>query len=81
MNTVVVKLAVFVSVVLGTGVATAQVAPHRGSPEEQRACGLDTRRHCREAMSQGDMAVLACLQQHRSKLTRACEAVLRNHGQ
>jgi hypothetical protein len=32
-------------------------------------------------MDQGDFTVLACLQQNRPKLTKACDLVLRTHGQ
>jgi hypothetical protein len=56
--------------------AQAQTAPYRGT----KACSGDARRHCRAMLDQGDMAVLACLQQQR-KLTRKCRAVLRKHGQ
>jgi hypothetical protein len=81
MRELVMTVTLVMALVSGAEGASAQTAPHGGSPAEQRACSLDTRQHCREAMSQGDMAVLACLQQHRGKLTRGCEAVLRKHGQ
>ena len=32
-------------------------------------------------MDQGDFIVLACLQQNRPNLTKACNQVLMNHGQ
>jgi Cysteine rich repeat len=59
----------------------AQTAPQRGTADEQKACQSDARRHCRAVLEQGDMAVLGCLQQHRKKLTRGCQAVLTRHGQ
>jgi hypothetical protein len=62
-------------------IAQAQTAPRRGTADEQKACNADARRHCRNVLEQGDMAVLACLQQHRTKLTRGCQAVLTRHGQ
>ena len=52
-----------------------------GTPEEQKACTRDVQRYCRPVMDQGDFTVLACLQQHRPKLTKACDLVLRTHGQ
>jgi hypothetical protein len=61
--------------------AQAQTVPNRGTPEDQKACSGDARRHCRAVLDQGDMAVLACLQQQQRKLTRKCRAVLRKHGQ
>jgi hypothetical protein len=44
-------------------------------------CARDVSRHCRAVMNDGDMAVLACLKQHRPRLSRACEKVLTDHGQ
>jgi hypothetical protein len=32
-------------------------------------------------MDQGDFVILACLQQNRPKLTKACSQVLTSHGQ
>ena len=50
---------------------------HLGTPEEQKACAADARRHCRAVLDNGDMAVLACLQQHHAKLSQACRTVLK----
>jgi hypothetical protein len=52
-----------------------------GTPDEQKACTRDVQRYCRMVMDQGDFTVLACLQQNRPKLTKACDLVLRTHGQ
>jgi len=68
--------------VLSVSLSTAALAQQRsGTPEEQAACSRDVQRHCRKVMDQGDFTVLACLQQNRPKLTKACDQVLRNHGQ
>jgi hypothetical protein len=32
-------------------------------------------------MGEGDQVVLACLKEHRAKLSKACEKVLTDHGQ
>jgi hypothetical protein len=45
------------------------------------ACARDVSRHCRAVMNDGDSAVLACLKQNRSRLSKACEKVLTDHGQ
>lgn len=45
------------------------------------ACARDASRFCRAYTQQGDMAVLACLQQNRARISRGCDAVLRSHGQ
>jgi hypothetical protein len=52
-----------------------------GTLEEQAACSRDVQRYCRPVIDQGDFTILACLQQHRPKLTVACNMVLKNHGQ
>jgi hypothetical protein len=48
---------------------------------EHDACARDVSRLCRAVMSDGDQAVLACLQQHRSRVSRACEKLMSEHGQ
>jgi hypothetical protein len=60
--------------VLLASVASAQQQGHD-------ACARDVSRFCRAHMSDGDQIVLACLQQNRSRLSRACAKVLTDHGQ
>ena len=64
-----------------SGGAMAQQQQHGGTPEEQKACSRDVQRFCRALMDQGDLTILGCLQQNRTKLTPACNQVLTNHGQ
>jgi hypothetical protein len=45
------------------------------------ACARDVSRFCRAVMNEGDSAVLGCLKQHRTRLSRACEKVLTENGQ
>jgi hypothetical protein len=45
------------------------------------ACARDVSRLCRAHMSEGDQVVLACLKEHRARLSKACEKVLTDHGQ
>jgi hypothetical protein len=52
-----------------------------GTAEEQKACTRDVQKHCRAVIDQGDFTILACLQQNRSKISEACNQVLKNHGQ
>ncbi|WP_448028750.1 hypothetical protein [Bradyrhizobium liaoningense] len=47
----------------------------------QDACARDVTRFCRAVMNNGDAAVLACLKQHRTRLSKGCEKVLTEHGQ
>lgn len=66
------------SLTVSTG-AFAQA--NRGTAEEQKACTRDAQRHCRSVLDQGDLVVLACLQQNRAKISSACDQVLKSHGQ
>jgi hypothetical protein len=67
---------------LSLSVSTGAIAQQRsGTPEEQAACSRDVQRYCRPVIDQGDFTILACLQQHRPKLTAACNQVLKSHGQ
>ena len=66
---------IIVSLVLMTSLASAQQQPGHD------ACARDVARHCRAVMSDGDQAVLACLKEHRARLSKPCEKVLTEHGQ
>jgi hypothetical protein len=52
-------------------------APH--SAAEERACGSDARRFCKDAIGD-DFRVGSCLQEHRTRLSRACRIILEGHG-
>ena len=67
------------SVSLSTGALAQQ--QRSGTPEEQAACSRDVQRHCRKVIDQGDFTILACLQENRPKLSKACDQVLKSHGQ
>jgi hypothetical protein len=70
-------------ILLSLSVSTGAMAQQQrsGTPEEQAACARDVQRYCRPVIDQGDFTVLACLQQNRPKLSKACDMVLKNHGQ
>jgi len=67
------------SVSLSTGALAQQ--QRSGTPDEQAACSRDVQRHCRKVIDQGDFTILACLQAVRPKLSKACDQVLKSHGQ
>ena len=46
----------------------------------QDACGRDASRFCRAHLNDGDQVVLACLQQNRARLSKACQTTLAAHG-
>ena len=70
------------SISASTG-AIAQQQPQQrsGTPEEQKACNRDVQHFCRPVIDQGDLVILSCLQQNRSKISPACDQVLKSHGQ
>lgn len=68
----------FVSTATG---ALAQAAARSGTAKEQKACAKDVSRYCRTVMNEADLVILSCLQQHRAKISKACDAVLTSHGQ
>ena len=51
------------------------------SAHEHDACARDVSRFCRAHMDEGDQVVLSCLQQNRSRISKACQKVLAEHGQ
>ena len=51
------------------------------SAQGQDACARDASRFCRAHLNEGDQVVLACLKQHRARLSKACQQVLTSHGQ
>ena len=58
-------------------IASAAQAQQQGHD----ACARDVSRFCRAHMQEGDQIVLACLQQNRARISKACQAVLASHGQ
>ena len=69
--------------ILLTLIATPQLALAQGGGTEQEraACAPDVKRHCLQVVDQGDLVILSCLQQNRTKLSSACNKVLIDHGQ
>ncbi|KRQ02636.1 MULTISPECIES: hypothetical protein [Bradyrhizobium] len=69
------RLLFVISLLLCASSASAQQQPGHD------ACARDVTRFCRPVMDNGDGAVLACLKQNRTKLSKACDKVLTQHGQ
>jgi hypothetical protein len=68
------RLALIVPFLVLASAASAQQQGHD-------ACARDVTRHCRKVMNDGDSAVLACLKEHRSRISKGCDKVLTEHGQ
>jgi len=60
---------------------SSQAFAQRGTAEEQKACTRDVQKFCRPVIDQGDFTILACLKEHRAKISPACDQVLKNNGQ
>ena len=56
------------------------MAAASASAQGQDACARDASRFCRAHINDGDMDILACLQQNRARLSKACQATLASHG-
>jgi hypothetical protein len=61
--------------------ASAQGTGTSGTPEDRAACQASVQRFCTQAIQGGDMVVLACLQQNRSRISKPCQEVLVKYGQ
>jgi hypothetical protein len=59
----------------------AFLTPQAFAQQGHDACARDVSRFCRARMNDGDSVVLACLKQHRARLSRACDKVLTENGQ
>ena len=73
-----VLLAVLLALALGIPpVARAQEHP---TAQERAACGADVHRLCQAAVGGDTFSVLACLRKNRAQLSKACAALLSEHG-
>ena len=52
-----------------------------GSADDQAACRPAVRRYCNKLVDEGDMVILACFQEHRKNIGKACNQVLERNGQ
>ena len=67
-------------VLFGFFAAQALASP-ASAQQGHDACARDVSRFCRAHMDDSDSVVLACLKQHRARLSRACDKVLTENGQ
>ena len=56
------------------------IASAASAQQGQDACARDVSRFCRAQMNDGDQIVLACLQQNRARISKACQQMLASHG-
>jgi Cysteine rich repeat len=55
--------------------------PSAWAQQGHDACARDVARFCRAHMNDDDQTVLACLKQHRTRLSKACDKILTDNGQ
>ena len=61
--------------------AQVVLAPQALAQQGHDACARDVSRFCRAQMNDGDSVVLACLKQHRARISKACNKVMTDNGQ
>jgi hypothetical protein len=65
---------------IASSVATNAFAQDKARAEQEKACGKDVSRYCKPVIDSGDMVILSCLQQNRTKISQACQKVLKDNG-
>jgi hypothetical protein len=70
-------LAVIASSVASNAFAQQQ---QQSRADQEKACGRDVSRYCKPVIDAGDMVILSCLQQNRTKISAACQKVLKDNG-
>jgi hypothetical protein len=75
-------------IVFATALTLAAVtmasAQGQGDARERAACRPDVMRFCKQVIKDTNddvFSILNCLQSHRARISRACNAVLASHGQ
>ena len=79
------RLGFFVSAALALSVALAGAIPARAQDDVRargdRACNGDAKRLCSKFFGQGDMVILQCFQEHKTRLSTPCRKFLTEVGQ
>ena len=77
-----IRTSLFTAVALSlTLVAGAGYAQDDLRKKGDRACGSDSRKMCSKFFGQGDMMVLGCLQENKTRLSGNCRKFLTEIGQ
>ena len=74
-------IAISLSVAATTVVSTLAIAQEDMRAKGARLCNGDARRLCKEVLGQGDMVVLSCFQENRTRLSSGCRKFLQEAGQ
>ncbi len=68
-------------IVLALAPALVSAPAFAQNSSDQAGCRRDVSRLCRSVINDGDFAILACLKQNRSRLSKTCNEVLVRNGQ
>jgi hypothetical protein len=60
---------------------TVSAFAYSGTEAEQRACRQDAKKFCRAVLHESEERVGQCLILNAAKISKACQDVLRAHGQ
>ncbi len=74
-------LAAAVSVGIVLAASSSGYAQDAMRVEGEKACSGDANRLCKHVLGQGDMIVLKCFKNRRTKLSAGCHAFLKKAGQ
>jgi hypothetical protein len=70
---VMVRTILIFALLMAIPTATFAQDPRRGGTgEQQQACTKDVSRYCRKVMESDDAAILNCLKQNRSRISKTC---------
>jgi hypothetical protein len=67
--------------IVSTALLAAGSAGAQDRAQSESACGRDASRVCKKVMNDGDMAILGCLKENRTRLRPACVKHLQDNGQ
>ena len=67
--------------IVSTALLAASAASAQDRAQGENACGRDASRLCKKVINDGDMAVLGCLKENRTRLRPVCVKFLQEQGQ
>ena len=75
------KKALLLSLIAGS-IATHAMAQEKDPVRaaQERACGRDVSRFCKQVINESELTILGCLQQKRTQISQACQKVLKDNG-
>jgi hypothetical protein len=78
--TFILAAALMMGAIASPAFAQIQLPGMQGTKDEQDSCHPDFLKYCKQ-FGDDQFAVLRCLQENRTKISKACVKVLESHGQ